>query len=221
MHDNTTSGYTQTPAVHLKTHRMFYPFSPWLSADGTSVWDVNQGGGPFDSGTATGGGALTLTVAGSPWTTSQWVGYSVKKTSTCSTPVCGSEILSNTANTLTFETCNFYCGSNELAFANGETYAIYKVVHALDQPGRTRGSLISGETPTPPGGWNNQVTDPLYEWNNTQGASNINFSAGSASIRQNEHFYTDTAKPGYTPYIYPHPLVGQSANVPTMLRYVQ
>ena len=42
------------------------------------------------------------------------------------------------------------------------------LVHAIDQPGRAEGGLISGgRPPVLPQGWNDQVTDPCYAWNNT------------------------------------------------------
>jgi hypothetical protein len=81
----------------------------------------------------------------------------------------------------------------------------------LDQPGRALGSLISGNPPVRPGGWNNQVTEPCYSWNNTTGNGQVNFSAGPG-VRANVHYFNNAAKPGYTPYVYPHPLVTAQPN---------
>src|SRR5436190_8817507 len=67
--------------------------------------------------------------------------------------------------------------------------------------------------PLPPG-WNNQVTEPCYMWNN--GPEQVRFSSGAGTIRAGEHFFHDTPMPGYTPYTYPHPLVtGTGTPTPT------
>jgi hypothetical protein len=60
--------------------------------------------------------------------------------------------------------------------------------------------------------WNNQVTEPCYSWNNTNELNGqVNFGAGPG-VRANEHYFNNTPMPGYTPYVYPHPLV--SGNPP-------
>jgi hypothetical protein len=216
IHDNIASGYPNAN-FSLRCHRMFYPFPPWGTADGTNQWDVNLAGSPFYSGTASSSRTLRVTVSGTPWTTNQWIGYSIKKTSNLAT-VNAAEIVSNTHNTITFTGGAGYVGGN-LTFAAGDTFQIWKVLQALDQPGRARGSLITGVTPVLPGGWNDQITEPFYEWNNTHdGGVNVNFIAADKNIRQNEHFFNDTAMPGYTPYTYPHPLTtAVSPSLPTTL----
>jgi hypothetical protein len=200
FHDNAFSGYTDTPHFVLICPRMFWHYTPWDQADGTSVWDVNMPGGPFYSGTATSGGDLTVTVSGANWTPNQWAGYSIKR-------IAGgaSQITSNTTDTITY----LSSGENgaNLAFVTGDAFQIYKVTHAIDQPGRGQGSLITGDDPIPPPGWNNQVTEPCYSWNNMQGAIHVSFNASTGNIRPGEHYFNDIPMPGYTPYIYPHPLV--------------
>src|SRR5262249_21547491 len=99
----------------------------------------------------------------------------------------------------------------DLAFSNGETFAIRKVLHGLDQPGRSGGGLITGDTPSPPARFNDQVTDPIYSWNNKYtdgGGGSFGLSSFTATIRSGEHYFNNTHKPGYTPYTYPHPLTG-------------
>lgn len=73
----------------------------------------------------------------------------------------------------------------------------------------------------------NDTLDPLYYWNNTRNGSQINpgvpdgaDECGSGCncggndldyfVQQNRDYYSSasTAKPGYTPYTYPHPLRG-------------
>lgn len=56
-------------------------FEPFGGADGRNHWDANDPGNPFATGTATGVGANTITVAGTPWTAHQWIGYIARRTS--------------------------------------------------------------------------------------------------------------------------------------------
>ena len=48
----------------------------------------------------------------------------------------------------------------------------------------------------------NQTLDPLYIWDNTD----MPIGNQSDSLIQEDRDYFTTAKPGYTPYVYPHPL---------------
>ena len=219
-HDNTVVGGMPDPQIYLDDYRDAYSTAVFGVSDGTSPWDVNDtadytgnglGGGPNGqkaSGTATGGGTdpgyynwLTVTVAGSPWTPDQFAGYSIRKTSTNPALQKGSYIGTNSSNTITYK---HPASGTEMIFTAGDTFAIHKVIHSMDQPGRGEGSLVPQVAlPTPPSGWNNQITDPCYEWNN--GTSH--FFPQVKFIREGEHFFNNTPKPGYTPYTYPHPLV--------------
>ena len=81
------------------------------------------------------------------------------------------------------------------------------IVHGIDQPGRAEGGLISGgDPPVLPPGWNDQVTDPCYAWNNTYDGQPTRMYGEQANIREGEHYF-NSPKPGYAPYTYPHPLV--------------
>jgi hypothetical protein len=207
VHDNIVSG--DKPGFKrnfaLNCHRVFNAFTAyWGGANGQSRWDVNQSGGPLYSATATGGGKLTVTVAAA----ANWmVGCTIMKTSN---PGANnfSQITATTSNTITFLGAGGYRAN--MSFANGDTFSLYKVNQVLDQPGRSGGSPINGVPPVPPPGWNNQVTDPCYEWNNIDTSTGqnvpIHFSAHQPICRINEHYFNSTKPPGYTPYIYPHPL---------------
>jgi hypothetical protein len=76
----------------------------------------------------------------------------------------------------------------------------------LDQIGHVFG-------PTP-GGAN--IVEPLYEWNNTHDGADVDLFVGTAHANADRHivqgrdFFNDTPRPGYTPYVYPHPLQGGS-----------
>jgi hypothetical protein len=209
FHENTISGYwTGSTEFTLQCYRAQDSFNPWGGADGTNQWDINSGS--FYSGTASAGGNHTVSVSGSPWTSNQWVGYTIRRDAGGS-PGFG-EILSNTRNTITFSGGLF----GNLNFTAGNTFKIYKVNQAIDQPGRARGSLITGNPPIKPTAWNNQVTEPCYAWNNVSGGTQqVGFGRGNLVVRPGEHYFNNTPMPGYVPYTYPHPLVGNGSPTPS------
>lgn len=59
-----------------------------------------------------------------------------------------------------------------------------------------------------------QILEPLYEWNNAvDDATDIDIVLNgtmcftmSYHIQEGRDYYNDTPRPGYTPYVYPHPL---------------
>ena len=63
----------------------------------------------------------------------------------------------------------------------------------------------------------NQVTEPCYAWNNIDEHGNqVPLFPHSVTVRVGEHIINGQAMPGYTPYIYPHPLVsGDPPGTPT------
>jgi hypothetical protein len=210
FHDNSISGYWGNSATFaLQNFRNFHVFAPWGGADGTNAWDVNSPTVFFTGAAAANSSGTTVTVSGANWTTNQWAGSAIRRTS----DICNSgstsfsEILSNTSNTITYVNNALYPGESATSFCAGDSLEIRKVEHALDQPGRALGTLITGNPPVLPGGWNNQVTEPCYSWNNTTGNAQVNFGAGPG-VRANEHYFNNTPMPGYAPFVYPHPLVG-------------
>lgn len=219
LHDNTISGFGSNSTFPLTCFRMTWPF--WYGADGTNPWDINKPGGPFFSGTAAAAtapsvkGLTTVTVSGNPnWTTDQWAGYTIKRTTNLGSSTSKayfSEIKSNTSNTLTY----LPGYSSNLTFAAGDSFQLWKVEQALDQAGVSEGQLLTigslakrPSPPTrPPPRWNDQVITPCYSWNNTrEGGAHVNFGAASRVFAQGVHYFNDTPMPGYTPYTYPHPL---------------
>jgi hypothetical protein len=221
-HDNSISGYWGQAVFSLVNYRNNYIYPIWGGADGTNAWDVNE---PtvFFTGTAAansscGGGSCTVTVSGNPnWTANQWAGYTMRRT----TNICNVNsltfgwIFSNTSNTITYSDNGGHSISS-LSFCTGDSLEFRKIDHEIDQPGRALGSLISGDNPTPPMGWNDQVTEPCYSWNNVNTDNNNAHSDFEAEegVRPNIHFFNNTPMPGYTPYVYPHPLVS-GAPMPT------
>jgi hypothetical protein len=208
FHDNNISGYGSGGHYHLNNFRNFYPFSPWGGADGTNAWDVNEPTVFFTGTAAADSSGTTVAVSGANWTTNQWAGYTLRRT----TDHCNSGslsfgwILSNTSNTISYASNPGYPTPPATSFCAGDSLEIRKVDHALDQPGRARGSLITGDTPVRPQSRNDQVTEPCYSWNNTnENNGQVNFSEGPG-VRSNVHYLNNTPLPGYTPYAYPHPL---------------
>lgn len=176
-------------------------FTPWGGADGTNPWDLNDDtNNPYATGTATGGGALTLVDSGASWTTNQWVGCTLANT----TSNTFSEITANTTNTITVRGGVF----RSLGFSTGNGYAIRRVRAILDQPGVGKGDLININSPA----WPNQMLEPIYAWNNTQNGLPAGYNGLRASVKEGVHYFNNKAMPGYVAYPYPHPLRGDDAN---------
>jgi len=204
IHDNTITGYQGAIAVFsLNCYReLSTSVQTFGGADGTNVWDANYAAppnnGPF---TVSAVSRFTVTVSGSPnWQNNQWRHYTILRDAG---RFGFGLITGNTQNQIS------WAGGfqRNMTINVGDTFHITRVNHALDQPGVGAGSLISGSNPKPPPGWNNQVTEPCYAWNNTSNGAAINLFApdNQYSIRENEHYF-NSAMPSYTPYVYPHPL---------------
>ncbi|MGB9473507.1 MAG: VCBS repeat-containing protein, partial [Candidatus Udaeobacter sp.] len=209
FHDNSISGYWGDSATfELENYRNFHVFDPWGGADGTNAWDVNEPNAFFTGAAAANSSNGTVTVSGANWTANYWAGYTLRRTTdTCNSGTSNfSWILSNTSNTITYANTALYPGESSMSFCAGDSLEIRKVVHALDQPGRALGSLITGTPPVRPTEWNDQVTEPCYSWNNITGNAPVNFDA-APGVRANVHYFNNASMPGYTPYTYPHPLV--------------
>jgi len=88
-------------------------------------------------------------------------------------------------------------------------------------------AVISGSNPTPVQ-WPHQQQEPIRIWGNTLGPSFGNrngkavvYSQGYSVIENRDWFYStdnSAALPGYTPYIYPHPLVSGGSSSTESLR---
>ena len=204
FHDNSISGYGGAPVFTLVNVRNYMSFTPWGGANGTNAWDVNEPNAFFNGTAARNSSGLTVAVSGANWTTNQWVGYVLRRT----TNICNSgslnygKIQSNTSNTITYTGNGGYRSPADMSICTGDSLEIRKVDHALDQCGRAGGSLIDGNPPGRPARWNDQVTEPCYSWNNGK----AHFEGGPG-VRANEHYYNNTPMPGYREYVYPHPLV--------------
>jgi hypothetical protein len=202
IHNNSITGFDE-PSFSLRCYRLWSDLrqQTFGGADGTNAFDVNATTNPAYSGVAANGNnGLSVTVQGANFTTDQWRGYQIKRTSNINN-LSGprfSEILHNTAHTITYAAGY---GAN-LRFSAGDTFALRRVVQALDQPGRSGGNFVSANPPVASGA-NDQVTEPCYCWNNGRTV----FFALDPVIRAGVHYHNNTVLPGYVPYVYPHPLV--------------
>lgn len=184
------------------------------SGDSISIWGANE---PFfqNCNTAIGGAGITVTDSD----TFTFVDVnSAAPTATGSGIMCAKGAYfaiinaNNTSGQLTLA-ANFYGTFNDLTFAPGDTYEINQVTTSMDQPGRGQGADLAGAVnPSLPGGGIAQATSAWYEWDNYRSGNDVNFdqtrSGGAfATIVSGTHFNNNTQKPGYVPYVYPHPLV--------------
>jgi hypothetical protein len=143
------------------------------------------------------------------WTVNQWVGFSVRspnfqngKPSPLGNVLgTGSQIIRNTSNTIYYSA---YTGGDrgpELLFPSGTEYQIMKPLAVLDQPGRGKGQLLTGEktwtnSMTGTKEWPNQAQEPIFFWNNfytgTSGTStpqNQGAFSKELCVQPNRDFY--------------------------------
>jgi len=91
----------------------------------------------------------------------------------------------------------------------------------IDQPGRGMGALLSGEFPnavnTATGVISSpdQQHEPVYEWENDWSGYGSKVAIHEPEMIQiGRDIMTETALPGYSPYVYPHPLRAGEAPTP-------
>jgi hypothetical protein len=189
-HDNIWIGLGSTDGAHTR-FAIFREFGAvgndltfWGLAQGQNPWDVNDPHGLYQTGTTTSGsvGTFTGTVSDSSknWTVNQWVGYSVTNTNPNS--ACfnhGSYIISNTATTITYHYYNSGDRGAPLVFNVGDTFSIYRVFTALDQPGHGRGDLVTYDGTGHPinstcscHAWPHEQLEPCFSWNNLVTSTN-------------------------------------------------
>lgn len=223
LHDNVWTGPNHPSVLmDLDAYRMSFDYDVFGPANGNNPWDSNDPHGVYASGSHTGSNnAQTLTASGVNWLPDQWAGYSLTNTTTgqCSF------IKSNTSNTITYFLSSGLVGQ-PMIFNYGDGFAIYKVLTVLDQPGRGQSDLVinGGSGPinsvTGISSWPHNASEPVYSWNNTINGHDVGVNATGYTIQEGRDYYNDTPMPGYTPYVYPHPLVSGVPGPPTGLRVV-
>jgi hypothetical protein len=186
----------RSKSTHLTCYRQFRPFPLWGGANGNNRLDLNDPHGLYATGKHTGeNGSRNLVVADAGWKTNQWVGYSVTNTTqTLKTRVGaafhpGSCVMGNTSDTITFAREDAFGGPN-LIFNTGDSYEIYKLLAALDQPGRGKGDLLADKDPVVTGSWPHQTLEPAYAWGNSYNNSRqLDLGSPYPTIRENRDFY--------------------------------
>ncbi len=184
------------------------------------------------------------------WDDDEWVGYTVVAQNTDTTQVGDplqnritigdiAMVTSNTDDTLTVTYTAGGYGQNT-HWQSGDTYKLYKVLQALDQPGRGRGDWIEGGYNNNPPLTRNSVTDtelwpdpalePSYSWNNFYDPEGTpvakGFSGGIPSwLVEGTDYYNGSTEAAATAkyvealngedyggtYDYPHPLQSEEA----------
>jgi hypothetical protein len=198
---NTITGNYRS-FLTVDNYREWHAFRPWGACDGTGVYDDNDGV-VHETGTHDGSdGSEVLTASGKSWQPNQWVGYSIhnlRRGDSC-------RITANTANTITVFPDSYTRKAGRFAWNKGDRFRIIKADICLDGIGRSTGLLLSGDDPRPQK-WPQQALEPLYEWNNTLNGQDADIHSRSILVREGRDFYNDTQRPGYKPYVYPHPLI--------------
>ena len=181
--------------------RAWRAISMWGFCAGAGAYDLNDGT-IYASGTITAGGSNSITDAGQTWSTNQWAGVAIANGTPYSvydlTRSIGFEIASNTSNSLT-ATYPFF-GTK---MAIGDSYRILRSTLCLDQPGRAKGTYLSGTSgpnggPSPKG-WSNQVLEPIYEFADTR-SGHVGSPVGGFTkrIQANRDYYAEVSTSAQT-----------------------
>lgn len=214
MFGNNVSGIDNHLA-RLDVNRSTDSFPLWGGANGFNGYDNNDPTGVFISGTHNGTNSATqLTDTTASWTPNQWFGYVVYN----SNSTLFSVIVSNTANTIYYLGAKANLGiSNPLYWTNGNVYAVRRVNDVLDQPGRGTCQILFSGNPASPVAWPSNAVAPLYSWNNTLGGGIDEIFSAFPNALVNREYFNSTPMPGYTPLVYPHPLVGGGGASPPII----
>ena len=197
QHNNTWTGSAGDLKGHsmvLTCYRQFRPFPFWGGANGTNRLDSNDSHGLYASGKHTGeNNSRKLVVANAGWKPNQWVGYSVTNTTQRIRGRTGavfdpsSWVTANTSDTIIFTGNSM---DSPMTFNTGDGFEIYKLLTALDQPGRGKGNLLADKDPVVTGSWPHQALEPVYAWGNTYNNSRqLDVASGFPTIQENRDFY--------------------------------
>jgi len=206
-HHNTWSGPI-TVRMPLVVFRETWPYK-WGGANGLNEWDVNdtEGNGTnvpghrphlYASGKHTGDNASsgTLVSVGAGWQPNQWVGYMLTNTTQTTRGEAHhcSRIVSNTSDTIVYNTET--PDGQPKTFNTGDGFVIYKVLIALDQPGRGKCDLLAGNPAinTKTGGiaWPHQALEPIYSWSNSVNGSPVKAESNFTTLQENRDYYNQT-----------------------------
>jgi hypothetical protein len=197
-------------------------FQPWGGSDGVNLWDNND---PtiYESGTANAASSgLSVVLNLSGVAKDQYKNYVLRNRSAASpstserfSTITGNEASSGGTTKVYYMGVAGYANTSALAFLGGDRFEIRKVLAGLDAPGRGKGDLLAGTTTTMhntrTGGpdWPRNALEGIWFWDNHNSTPTgpLAIYAYYGIPAMDAGLYTDASgKPGYTPYIYPHPL---------------
>lgn len=208
---NTFTGYNS--AINLNVYRETDndpAFTPWYGATGLNGYDNNSVLLLSGNASAT---SNKLYVASAFWTANQWLGCTVyNSNSVGGVKVCGI-VTGNDTKTMTFKSSR--TAAYQMYFTNGDPFVVHAAYPTIDQLGSGKGDLMSNDVPVAV--WPHQASDPCYFWSNTiyryenNAYTTYDGAAGSGypNVKLNRDFF-NTVKPGYTPLVYPHPLIAST-----------
>lgn len=191
-------------------------FAPWYGATGTNCFDnitnvathtTNQ---PLFSAQYTvNSSSNTLYVPFTQFTPHFFVGYTVFDTNN---NLCGI-VQDNDLNTLTFAQIG---GGFQFQVNSNDWYSVYLVYPQIDQIGMGAGNNLGNNFNPTQLKWVNEASEPFYNWSNNLTImyeryypfTNVSIISGYPNVQMNRDFY-NTNQPGYTPFVYPFPLVSQ------------
>jgi hypothetical protein len=213
--------YRANGLVNVVDYRGVAKFNPWGGADGTNAWD-NPDPVVRASGTHSGGNSsVFLEDSGKSWTINEFrPGFVVQNTNNQTFAT----VLSNTATRIYFKDADGLAA--DIVFNTGQGYRVYFITNVIDGVGMGSGDLLGGDVPTNSvlGGvaWPRQTVEGVYVWGNTfDGTNGIvapPLAGGYALIRKDWHYFDLMEKPGYTPLVYPHPMVSTTTLPPGRAR---
>jgi hypothetical protein len=211
---NRADGYART--ITLSQYRTCYGVG-WgggtvtennSRCDGIAPVDGNRArDGHSGTHTPSEGSATVLTDSSKGFTDNEFVGFHVYNETDGS-------LGKVTANTATTVTVGALTGGVSNAWSQNDEYRVTSGWPCKSQIGRGPG----------PNAYPNQISEPLYQWDNPWsrfGGSYIGSTAFVAgfvecddpnpqdNVREGEDYFDETARPGYIPYVYPHPLAFQ------------
>ena len=229
---NTANGYGDLVALRNYRYTCSYlnEWDPFAGANGLSWYDSNDPTLYLTGANSSPNGSAYLQVNGANWAINHWYGYTVLDMNNGGFSV----ITSNNANTVYYIGSTPASASivacTALTFNTGDGFQIRRVFAALDQPGRGSGNLLQDEgvgtngasqgfgigtspilltinTSTGKPSWPNQALDGVYAWGNTLNGAPVNLDSAYPTLQAGRDYYNNTQMPGYTPFVYPHPLV--------------
>ena len=207
----------------MQVDRVVQTFSAYGGANGLNPFDSNSTTLLASGTNYSANGSAVLIDTNNTWTVGQWMtnGFVVVDLSQNGTNYFDltprqyfGTVVTNDAHTITLSPAPNW---GNIAWTNGDKYAIYQVIHALDQPGSGASDPVqdtSWGSGVPVNGLTmtisamHQSLDPVYQWNNTINGSVTTLGQSLyGTVIQGRDYFEGTPKSGYTPLVYPHPLV--------------